>query len=61
MYELVFLKHLQPEPECHWISAVGEGNILWLMPFLELYFTCFHQYHQTAMKKKPNLQQQTKP
>lgn len=52
MYELVFFKYLQPEPKCHWISAVGEGNILRLVPFLELYYTCFHQYNQAAMKNK---------
>lgn len=60
MYELVFFKYLQPEPKRHWISAVGEGNILWLSPFLELYYTCFHQYNQAAMKNKQT-NKQTNP
>lgn len=49
MNELVFFKYLQLETECHWISAVGKWNILWMMSLLELYYTYFHQYKRTAM------------
>lgn len=47
----LFFKYLQPQPKYHWLSAVGEGNILWSIPFPELYYTCCHQYNPTSMKK----------
>lgn len=52
MNELVFLKYLQLETKCHWISAVV--NILWMMSSLELYYIYFHQYKWTAMDDDNN-------